>query len=124
SIQRQFHHLLRMVPRNGLVVANASDANVMEVLDMGCWTPVERFGATENSEVVWRPVAPDGGDYTSFTVLERGRRAIDVEWSMPGRHNAENALAAMLAARHAGVDLATAARALREFRGVKRRMEV
>ncbi|HAO31330.1 MAG TPA: UDP-N-acetylmuramate:L-alanyl-gamma-D-glutamyl-meso-diaminopimelate ligase, partial [Candidatus Competibacteraceae bacterium] len=44
AIQRQFHHLLRTVPGAGLVVANGRDAHLAEVLAMGCWTPVERFG--------------------------------------------------------------------------------
>jgi UDP-N-acetylmuramate: L-alanyl-gamma-D-glutamyl-meso-diaminopimelate ligase len=124
SIQWQFHQLLRMVPRNGLVVANSGDANVMHVIDMGCWTPVERFAITVSSDTAWYALAEPGGDYSKFTIMEGNRRVADVEWTMLGRHNAENALAAILGARHAGVDVATAARALREFQGVRRRMEV
>jgi UDP-N-acetylmuramate: L-alanyl-gamma-D-glutamyl-meso-diaminopimelate ligase len=124
SIQWQFHQLLRMVPRNGLVVANSADANVMHVIDMGCWTPVERFAAAVSGDTAWYALAEPGSDYSKFTVMQGNRRVADVEWSMLGRHNAENALAAILAARHAGVEVATAARALREFQGVRRRMEV
>ena len=124
SIQRQFHHLLRMVPRNGLVVANAGDANVMQVIDMGCWTPVERFAASVSGDTAWYVLAAPGGDYSRFTVMEGNRRIGDVEWPMPGRHNAENALAAILAARHAGVDFQSAVSALKAFEGVRRRMEV
>src|SRR5262245_1672375 len=97
SIQWQFHQLLRMVPRNGLVVANAADANVLRVLEMGCWTPVERFGG---GDAAWRVAVAPGGDYSKFALVQSDRVVAEVEWSMVGRHNAENALAAMLAARH------------------------
>jgi UDP-N-acetylmuramate: L-alanyl-gamma-D-glutamyl-meso-diaminopimelate ligase len=124
SIQWQFHQLLRMVPRNGLVVANAGDANVMHVIDMGCWTPVERFSASLRGDTAWYVAAEPGGDFSQFTVVEGNQEVVRVEWNVLGKHNAENALAAMLAARHAGVDVETAAAALQQFQGVRRRMEV
>ncbi|MDG4549521.1 MAG: UDP-N-acetylmuramate:L-alanyl-gamma-D-glutamyl-meso-diaminopimelate ligase [Candidatus Contendobacter sp.] len=117
AIQRQFHHLLRTVPGAGLIVANGQDAHLAEVLAMGCWTPVERFGTSD-----WeaRNVAPDGGD---FDVHCRGERQGRAAWSQLGTHNVHNALAAIAAARHAGVSPATAIEALRDFQGVKRRLE-
>jgi UDP-N-acetylmuramate: L-alanyl-gamma-D-glutamyl-meso-diaminopimelate ligase len=124
AIQWQFHQLMRMVPRNGSVVANAGDANVMRVIDMGCWTPVERFAGTVASDTAWYAAAPPGGDYSAFTIMEGNRRVADVQWQMLGRHNAENALAAVLAAHHAGVAIETAVSALKEFGGVRRRLEV
>jgi UDP-N-acetylmuramate: L-alanyl-gamma-D-glutamyl-meso-diaminopimelate ligase len=128
SIQWQFHQLLRMVPRHGMVVANSGDANVMHVIDMGCWTPVERFAGGNNDdmggETAWYPFAAAGGDYSNFVVMEGNRRVGEVRWPMVGRHNAENALAAILAARHAGVPVETSIAALKEFQGVRRRMEV
>ncbi len=124
AIQWQFHQLLRMVPRNGLVVANAGDANVMHVIDMGCWTPVERFASSPRGDTAWYVAVEPGADYSGFTVMEGNRKMCEVSWTMLGRHNAENALAAILAARHAGVELQTATAALREFKGVRRRLEV
>ncbi len=124
AIQWQFHQLMRMVPRNGLVVANAGDANVMHVIDMGCWTPVERFSSSTQGDTAWYIGVEPGGDYSSFTIMEGDRRVADVSWSMVGRHNAENALAAVLAAQHAGVPIDKAVEALGEFKGVRRRMEV
>ncbi|AMN46101.1 UDP-N-acetylmuramate:L-alanyl-gamma-D-glutamyl-meso-diaminopimelate ligase [Steroidobacter denitrificans] len=128
SIQWQFQQLLRMVPRNGLVVANAADAHVMEVIAKGCWSPVEHFagaplerdGALEH----WHVAVPDEGDYTRFAIMRGTHCAGTVDWAMPGRHNAENALAAILAARHAGVDMDVAIAALKSFKGVRRRMEI
>jgi UDP-N-acetylmuramate: L-alanyl-gamma-D-glutamyl-meso-diaminopimelate ligase len=124
AIQWQFHQLLRMVPRNGLVVANAGDANVMRVIDMGCWTAVERFAGGVSGDTAWYPLVEPGGDYSRFTIMAGNRRVGEVEWPMLGRHNAENALAALLAARHAGVPVEAGIAALRAFKGVRRRMEV
>jgi UDP-N-acetylmuramate: L-alanyl-gamma-D-glutamyl-meso-diaminopimelate ligase len=124
AIQWQFHQLLRMVPRNGLVVANAGDANVMRVIDMGCWTAVERFAGGTSGDTAWYASVAPGGDYSRFTIMEGNRHVGEVEWSMLGRHNAENALAALLAARHAGVPVEAGIAALRAFKGVRRRLEV
>jgi UDP-N-acetylmuramate: L-alanyl-gamma-D-glutamyl-meso-diaminopimelate ligase len=124
AIQWQFHQLLRMVPHQGLVVANSADANLMHVIDMGCWTPVERFAGASVGDTSWYVAVEPGSDYSRFTVMQGDELVGEVEWSLLGRHNAENALAAMLAARHAGVAIQQSIDALREFRGVRRRMEV
>src|SRR5690606_14955153 len=123
AIQWQFHQLLRTVPRNGLIVANAGEANVMQVIEMGCWTPVERFAADGSAQAGWHVHAPPGSDYSRSAIMERGARACEIEWEMVGRHNAQTALAAALAARHAGVSFEVIASALRQFKGVRRRLE-
>ena len=122
SIQRQFHHLVRIVPGNGLLVVNANDANLAEVLDMGCWTPEETVSAG-SFPARWqaRLLAEDG---SRFEVLLDGVAQGQVCWSQLGRHNVHNALSAMAAARHAGVPVARAIEALGEFAGVRRRLEV
>ena len=104
SIQRQFHLLLRTVPGNGRLIVNAGEPNLADVLEMGCWTPVERFSvADEKSNVDWRIAATTAGDFASFDVW-RGERCVGrVDWDGLGRHNAANALAALAAAHHAGV---------------------
>ncbi|MFZ4789907.1 MAG: UDP-N-acetylmuramate:L-alanyl-gamma-D-glutamyl-meso-diaminopimelate ligase [Candidatus Competibacteraceae bacterium] len=118
AIQRQFHHLLRTVPGNGLIVANGEDANLAEVLAMGCWTPVERFGIGD-----WeaRDILPDG---SGFAVDYWGETQGRVEWSPLGLHNVHNALAALAAAHHVGIESAQAMAALATFQGVKRRLEL
>ena len=124
SIQRQFHLLLRTVPGNGRLIVNAADHNLAEVLAQGCWTPVERFTADAAAPSDWRVAAGADSGYATFTVLHGERVVGEVEWDMLGRHNAENALAALVAARHAGVDEQAALEALRRFGGVRRRLEV
>ena len=117
AIQRQFHHLLRTVPGQGLVLSNGADAHLEAVLAQGCWTPLERFGEGE-----WqaRECAADG---SAFTVWFGDQCQGRVEWSQLGQHNVYNALAAIAAARHVGVLPAQACTALSRYQGVKRRME-
>jgi UDP-N-acetylmuramate: L-alanyl-gamma-D-glutamyl-meso-diaminopimelate ligase len=124
SIQRQFHLLLRTVPGNGRLVVNAADRNLAEVLAMGCWTPVERYSTEPTVPADWCVAADPAAAYARFAIRHGERHVGDVEWTMLGRHNAENALAALVAARHAGVDEQAAIEALRRFRGVRRRLEV
>lgn len=122
AIERQFHHLLRIVPGNGLVVVNANDGNLSEVLDMGCWTPVETVSAG-SFPARWQaePVVPDG---SVFRVLLDGESQGEVRWQQLGDHNMHNALSAVAAARHAGVPVEQSIAALSCFTGVKRRLEV
>ncbi|MEO5566288.1 MAG: UDP-N-acetylmuramate:L-alanyl-gamma-D-glutamyl-meso-diaminopimelate ligase [Luteimonas sp.] len=122
AIQRQFHHLVRTVPRRGRLIVNGEDRHLAEVLAMGCWTPVERFGlAGESLDWSARLVAADG---SVFAVSHAGREIGEVHWSLLGRHNVMNALAALAAAHAVGVDPASVLPALARFNSVKRRMEV
>jgi UDP-N-acetylmuramate: L-alanyl-gamma-D-glutamyl-meso-diaminopimelate ligase len=119
AIQRQFHHLVRTVPKSGLLLVNGNDTRLDETLAMGCWTPVEKFGVPGGWQA--EALVPDG---SRFRVLFQGREQGVVEWGLIGAHNVLNALAAVAAARHAGVPVASGCAALSEFLNVKRRMEV
>jgi len=122
AIQRQFHHLIRIVPSTGLLVVNANDANLADVLDMGCWTPVETVSVgTFPAQWQVQPIADDG---SRFAVLLDGQPQGEVNWSQLGAHNMHNALSAIAAARHVGVPVAQSIEALGRFTGVKRRLEV
>jgi UDP-N-acetylmuramate: L-alanyl-gamma-D-glutamyl-meso-diaminopimelate ligase len=118
AIQRQFHHLVRTVPRSGLIVAPANEENVRSTLALGCWTTVESIGANGWSA---RNGAADG---SRFEVVFQDAPQGTLDWSLIGEHNVQNALAALAAARHAGVPVAQGIAALREFRNARRRMEV
>jgi len=117
AIETQFHHLVRTVPGNGLVVSNGTEASLDRVLAKGCWTPVERFGVAD----AWHARLIDD---TRFEVLLGGVPQGEVAWTLQGEHNRMNALAALAAARHAGVTVKEGAFALSRFQNVKRRMEV
>ena len=118
AIETQFHHLVRTIPRSGRIVVNGGDAALARVLARGVWSDVERFGAAEMTATVDWTIADDGR--IARGGVDEGRLA----FSQSGRHNRHNALAALAAARHAGVPVAEGLRALASFRGVKRRMEL
>ena len=118
AIETQFHHLVRTMPGNGLIVSNATEPALTCVLERGCWTPVEGFGAGSGYTV-------SGDDATGSLIVHEGSRKIgEVTWALTGEHNRMNALAALLAARHVGVPLDKGLDALSRFENVKRRMEV
>jgi UDP-N-acetylmuramate: L-alanyl-gamma-D-glutamyl-meso-diaminopimelate ligase len=120
AIQRQFHHLVGTVPGNGRLIVNAEDLRLDEVLAMGCWTPVETFGIDRGD---WRAhlLADDG---SAFEIYLGARRIGEARWSLLGRHNVMNALAAIAAANAAGADAAALLPHLATFANVKRRMEL
>jgi UDP-N-acetylmuramate: L-alanyl-gamma-D-glutamyl-meso-diaminopimelate ligase len=120
SIRRQFNQLLRTVPGAGRLIVNAQDAELAATLREGCWTPRESFGIGGD----WSAHIEPGSAAGRFAVHFQGREVGHVAWNLMGEHNVLNALAAIAAARHAGVPPERAARALNAFRGVKRRMEV
>ncbi|MFC3606865.1 UDP-N-acetylmuramate:L-alanyl-gamma-D-glutamyl-meso-diaminopimelate ligase [Stutzerimonas tarimensis] len=118
AIQRQFHHLVRTVPGQGLIVRPHAEAAIGEVLQMGCWSPVQTTG--EGGQWQARLLSEDGA---RFEVLFEGQPQGAVDWALSGSHNVANALAALAAARHVGVLPSQGAEALSLFRSVKRRME-
>jgi UDP-N-acetylmuramate: L-alanyl-gamma-D-glutamyl-meso-diaminopimelate ligase len=121
AIKRQFHHLVRTVPRRGRLIVNGEDPALAEVLALGCWTPVERFAIDRDAD--WRAVevAADG---SAFDVLRRGEVIGRVAWTQLGRHNVMNALGALAAAEAAGFDAAALLPRLAEFRSARRRLEL
>ena len=122
AILRQFHHLLRTVPGSGLVAVNGADGNVERLLEQGVWTPVETFSA-EDRGATWFGGHDPAGPRSTIVVHRQGERFGEVNWSLLGKHNVENALAAVCCAAHAGVPVATALEALSTFKGVRRRLE-
>ena len=116
AIETQFHHFVRILPHSGRVIAARGDEAITRVINRGCWTPTESFGA--------------GGDWSSagagdaFAVFFKGESLGTVTWDMMGEHNRSNALAAIAASRHAGVEPAQAIAALGRFQNVRRRMEL
>lgn len=123
AIQKQFHHLVRTVPNNGLIISPVNDAAINQVIAQGCWTPQQQFsvgGEEGNAEWQAQLIAADGSE---FAVLQQGAEVARVRWDQTGLHNVNNGLAAMIAARHVGVTPEHSAKALEQFAGVKRRME-
>lgn len=140
AIQNQFHHLVRTIPGNGLILYPLGDPNLGTVLERGCWTPRQQFSVgvpagdcerlAANGKVFWNAALLDEPG-TRFDVMKFGGGAKGglvnsacVSWNLTGLHNVSNGLAAVAAAHHAGVEVKVAAEALCSFKGVKRRMEL
>jgi UDP-N-acetylmuramate: L-alanyl-gamma-D-glutamyl-meso-diaminopimelate ligase len=140
DIKRQFHHLVRTIPGNGLILSPAGDTQIENMLHGGCWTPRQQFGIGVDEEICkklatggepyWNAIqtTPDGSE---FEVVKYGGgqdgdglSRSTVRWGQTGKHNVSNGLAAIAGAHHAGVEVAAACSALGEFRGVKRRLEL
>lgn len=117
AIQRQFHHLLRMVPGNGLVLSPAKVTAIDETLAMGCWSEQQRYGQDWQTELLTK-------DGSAFRVSLQGEVLGEVYWALTGQHSVDNGLMALAAARHAGVPVNVAIEALNAFIAPKRRMEL
>ena len=117
AIEKQFHHLVRTVPQQGLVVSNKQES-LQRVIDKGCWSNLEYFGSADGWEI--QNVDAQG----RFDVVFKGERQGNLSWDILGEHNRMNALAVIAAARHVGVAPCIAIEALSEFKNVKRRMEI
>jgi UDP-N-acetylmuramate: L-alanyl-gamma-D-glutamyl-meso-diaminopimelate ligase len=127
AIETQFHHLVRTVPRSGRLIVNAEEESLARVLARGCWSEVEYFSGAEIAPPegvltpAWR-VAPDGK--VTHGSAPQGTLRWPADAQQHGRHSRLNALAALAAARHAGVPVDVGLSAFTEFRGVKRRLEI
>ena len=118
AIETQFHHLVRTIPGQGRIVLPTKSDALDRVIARGCWSETVSFGA----DGAWQagPAGTDG----AFEVLRNGQSLGTVRWSLGGEHNRMNALAALAAAEHAGVQPVDGIEALSRFGGVKRRMEL
>ena len=117
AIQTQFHHLVRMVPENGLILTPNNTPAIEDMLKKGCWSSRQSLGKEWHAELLKK-------DGSEFNVLHNGVIAGTVTWALVGQHNVDNALMAIAAAHHAGVTLPDTIEALSFFKNVKRRMEV
>ena len=121
DIKWQFHQLLRMMPANGNIIANGADENLQSLLNMGCWTPIQKFGIDNNND--W--VAKFNDNLEKYIEIKNPNGlSVDTEWQMGGKHNLENALATIAAVESVGINFENAVKSLSRFEGVKRRMEL
>ncbi len=122
AIKTQFSHLLRTIPQSGHIIANADDANIMDVISQGCWTPVitfSEFGGAVESDWQWQAVAEDG---SRFKLYQGNSLVMDIAWDSIGKHHISNACAVAAAASSMGVSLEDIQQAFETFKGVRRRM--
>lgn len=125
DIKKQFHHLVRTVPANGLILSPAAEPNLETVLEMGCWSEQSFIGDATKAQWKATKVRSDCSEFLlTYKGDAKGEIQTSVKWSLIGEHNMNNALMAIAAAHHAGVQINDAVEALASFKNVKRRMEI
>ncbi|MGK0249864.1 MAG: UDP-N-acetylmuramate: L-alanyl-gamma-D-glutamyl-meso-diaminopimelate ligase [Oleispira sp.] len=123
AIERQFHHLVRTVPSNGQIIYPSDNEALQRVIKQGCWSEQAHIRGDKHQSEGWA-VEAILADCSQFNVYHQGQLVCEVTWSLNGEHNMYNALAAIIAARHVGIEPHTSAEALTGFQSVKRRMEL
>ncbi len=120
AIKIQFSHLLRTVPESGCIIANADDANIMDVIERGVWTPITTFAELgTDADWQWQALEEDG---SHFKLYQGGKACLEVTWDSIGKHHVANACAVAAAATQMGVSLSDIKQAFETFKGVRRRM--
>ena len=117
AIQKTFSHLIRLIPRNGLLLANGDDPNLAPLLNV-THCPVKRFGLGEDNAV--RAFNLRYGSSASEFELP----SFKFHLNLAGEFNVRNALAVVACAKHAGLSNKEIQSAFDTFTGIKRRMEV
>jgi len=120
AIEHQFHHLVRTLPRDALIIRRWPDPAIDRVLDMGCWSRVMTFGKDELAE--WKLALTHRQDWLKI-VSPDGVPTLAIT-KLLGEHNAWNTVAAVAAASEVGVKPKTSLAALSTFKNVKRRLEL
>ncbi|MDC9605195.1 UDP-N-acetylmuramate:L-alanyl-gamma-D-glutamyl-meso-diaminopimelate ligase [Xenorhabdus griffiniae] len=119
AIQKQFHHLVRVVPSTGKIIVPDNDINLKQVLSMGYWSELEQIGESGH----WQ-AKKASQDSSHYQVFHQGEQVGEVKWSLVGEHNMHNGLIAIAAAHHVGVQPADACQALGKFINARRRLEL
>lgn len=117
AIQRQFHHMIRLVPQSGLVLSCFDEESVQDTLKMGCWANQSFIGKD------WR-AEPLTKESSHFAVYYQNKKQGEVHWKLVGKHNMENALMAIAAAHYVGIPINESCFALGSFINAKRRLEI
>lgn len=120
DIKRQFHHLVRIVPSEGKIISPLNEQNLEDVLQQGCWSPQEKIDVKER--LGWW-VNLKKADGSEFEIGFESENFGSLTWDLIGDHNVNNAVAAIAAARHAGVAPSHAIEALSNYVNTKRRLE-
>jgi UDP-N-acetylmuramate: L-alanyl-gamma-D-glutamyl-meso-diaminopimelate ligase len=118
AIERQFHHLVRLVPDNGTIVFNDQCEALQRVLQMGCWSQLAAVGSQNGWHA--RDVQRAG---ESFQVWCGDQSIGTLNWDLLGQHNIANALSALAVMDALGFDAGQALHALAEFRAPRRRLQ-
>jgi UDP-N-acetylmuramate--alanine ligase len=119
-LKQAFVGFLQNLPFYGSAVLCVDDPNVREIMPFVS-KPIVTYGMRDDAMV--RAVEVVSGERMSFTCLREGAAPLAVTLNLPGRHNVQNALAAIAVAGEIGIPDAAIQKALAEFHGVGRRFQ-
>ncbi|MBA4149259.1 MAG: UDP-N-acetylmuramate:L-alanyl-gamma-D-glutamyl-meso-diaminopimelate ligase [Verrucomicrobia bacterium] len=117
AIKKTFSHFIRLVPRNGLLLASGDDENLADLINVN-FCSVKRFGLGENNDIRASNLKLSSSS-SEFEVA-----GFTFRIGLIGELNVRNALAVAIAARHCGISNEQIQSAFDTFKGIKRRMEV
>ena len=119
AIVKNFHHLIRIIPKNGTIIYNHDDKNIQDLIEKGLWSKQKSLtmGKCKNNSM-WS-LKNVGDKY----LLSKGHKKSNIETSLLGLHNYKNISLAILAALEIKLTMSKCINAIKEFTGVKRRME-
>ena len=127
AIQTQFHHLIKVIPNNGQVIYNAQQMSIKETLKKGIWSETQSFSYTrknkEKNDSDDFQIIKSNDSGSTFSVAHENNH-YPCKWDLIGEHNLNNAIAAIAAARHVGIPINEACQSLKQFKSVKRRLEL
>jgi len=119
-LKQAFVRFLQNLPFYGSAILCADDANVREIMP-SVSKPIVTYGMREDAMVRGTEIV--AGDRMRFKAKREGASTLEITLNLPGRHNVQNALAAIAVATELGVPDAAIRKALAEFRGVGRRFQ-
>ncbi len=125
QIKNAFVSFMNKTPFYGAVIA-CSDApwrKTLESIRPRLRRRLITYGLEPHADIIAENVTQDGGG-SAFDVRESGRRLLTARLAVPGKHNVQNALAAVGVGLELGLDPAQMRRGLERFRGADRRFQV
>ncbi|MCX6111734.1 MAG: UDP-N-acetylmuramate:L-alanyl-gamma-D-glutamyl-meso-diaminopimelate ligase [Proteobacteria bacterium] len=131
SIKNAFGKLISMMPKDGVIIYNAQDKNIKELLHLAKCKIVS-FSAdgktkadyqAHNIKVIHGDIAKNIDPKLNFDVTSNGKKEI-FTLGVPGVHNVLNAVAVIALSHEMNLNIDTAKKSLSSFKGVKRRQEV
>jgi len=131
SIKNAFGKLISMMPSDGVIIYNAQDNNIKDLLHLAKCKVVS-FSAdgktkanyqASNLNVVHGDIAKNTEPKLNFDMTSNGKKEL-FTLGVPGVHNVLNAVAVIALSSEMGLSADTTKKALSTFKGVKRRQEV
>lgn len=119
AIQKQFHGMVRVMPKEGLLICPSNIKAIDDLISMGCWSQIIKINDALGLKA--ELMREDG---SQFKLFYKNKCIAVIEWALIGWHNVQNALAVMAVCLHLALPLELVTEAFSLFKSVKRRLEL